>query len=452
MQIKFGEARLPRIHRRAVLGEAAALAAFASLFPSSAEPAGAGVRRLNAEANGGLADDRLDRMREILNRHVDTGTYPGLVAAVSRRGQRWVEAIGAAGFGEEPMRGDAIFRIASVTKPIVAAAAMTLVEDCTLRLDEPVDELLPELAERQVLRSLNSSLDDTVPANRSITLRDLLTFRLGYGIIFAPPGTYPIQQEMEESGVLPDVAAGGVMPTLPPDELMRRYGALPLLHQPGEQFLYNSGADILGVLISRAAGADLGDVLRERVLAPLGMEDTGFFVPTGKIDRLASAYWADPATGELTVFDVNAGGRFAQPPAFESGGGGMVSTAEDLLAFGEMMLGMGRRGDVRVLSRPSVELMTADQLTAEQKAASPFFPGSWETRGWGFGMSVVTRRDDIGRNVGTYGWDGGYGTSWYVDPREGLVGVLLTQRVWDGVGEIALGNDFWTSAYAAIDD
>ncbi len=346
------------------------------------------------------------------------------------------------------MERDTIFRIASVTKPIVAAAAMILVEECTLRLDEPVDQWLPELADRQVLRTIDSPLDDTVPANRPITLRDVLTFRLGIGAVMVFPPRYPIQQAMAEAGVAP----GPILPTHAPDELMERFGSLPLVHQPGEKWLYNSGSDILGVLISRVVGTSLEELLRERIFAPLGMNDTAFSVPASKLDRLASSYWTNFETGEFEVFDGIDDSRWARPPVFESGAGGLVSTVDDLLAFGEMMLDRGRYGDQRILSRPSVELMTTDHITPEQKAVSGFFPGFWDNRGWGFGVSVITRQDDLASVPGRYGWEGGYGTSWYVDPREELIGILMTQRLWDSSGVPVVLFDFWTSAYAAIDD
>jgi CubicO group peptidase (beta-lactamase class C family) len=448
-----------RLDRRGVLRHTAVgLAAPAVLAPAGAAALGSttdgqGMHARFQEQSGGLSADRLDRMREVMTRDVENGAAPGLVYAVSRRGDAHIEAIGAMAFdGTKPMERDAIFRIASVSKPIVAAAAMILVEECVLRLDDPVDELLPELADRQVLRTLESPLDDTVPANRPITLRDLLTFRLGYGIIFAPPGTYPIQEAIEESGAFADAARGGILPTLTPDELMAAYGRLPLLHQPGEQYLYNSGSDILGVLLARATDMSLGEFLQERLFAPLGMKDTGFSVPADKLDRLTTAYWLDFETGENVVFDGVEDSFVAALPPFESGGGGLVSTIDDLLAFGEMMLANGTYGDARILSRPSIEVMTTDQITPEQKAASPFFPGSWENRGWGFGVAIVTRRDNLSATPGRYGWDGGWGTSWYVDPTEKLIGILLTQRVWDGINDVALYSDFWTSAYQAIDD
>jgi len=173
---------------------------------------------------------------------------------------------------------------------------MVLVEECTLRLDEPVDRLLPELADRRVLRRLDGPLDDTAPATRPITVRDLLTFTMGFGIILVPSGAYPIQQALNELQV---VGFGPPNPSTPhdPDEWMRRLGTLPLMHQPGEQWMYNTGSYALGVLIARAADQPLETVLRERIFEPLGMKDTGFTVPAAKLDRLASCYLANPTTG-----------------------------------------------------------------------------------------------------------------------------------------------------------
>jgi CubicO group peptidase (beta-lactamase class C family) len=400
-------------------------------------------------SSGGFSGARLGRMRDVMAGHVERGVVPGIVTLVSRRGEVHVDAIGTKAFGgSDPMRRDTIFRIASVTKPIVAAAAMILVEECALRLDEPVDPWLPELADRRVLRAIDGPLDDTVSANRPITLRDLLTFRLGIGAVMVFPPRYPIQQAMAEAGVAP----GPTLPAHAPDELMKRFGSLPLVHQPGERWLYNSGSDILSVLISRVTGTSLGEFLRERIFAPLGMNDTSFSVPDSKLDRLATCYWTNSATGEFDVFDGVNDSRWASPPVFESGAGGLVSTVDDLLAFGQMMLKGGKHGNQRIVSRRSVELMTIDHITPEQKAVSGFFPGFWDDHGWGFGVSIVTRRDDLAATPGRYGWDGGYGTSWYVDPEEELVGILMTQRVWDASGAPVVLLDFWTSAYGAIDD
>ena len=398
--------------------------------------------------SGGFSKARLGRLREVMAGHVERGAVPGLVTLVSRRGDVHVEAIGTTAVGGgEPMRRETIFRIASLTKPIVAAAAMILVEECRLRLDDPVDPWLPELADRRVLRALDAPLDDTVPADRPISLRDLLTFRLGIGAVMEFPPRYPIQRAMEEAGVAP----GPFLPAHPPDELMRRFGGLPLVHQPGERWLYNSGSDILGVLIARVSGQTLEGFLRERIFEPLGMADTGFHVPAAKLDRLAGCYSANPETGELELYDGAEDGMWSRPPAFESGGGGLASTVDDYLAFCRMMLDKGKHGKGRILSRLSVELMTSDQVTPEQKAASPFFPGFWERHGWGFGMSVATRREDLATTPGRFGWDGGYGTSGYSDPEEDMVGILMTQRL-AGPDSPRIDLDFWTSAYAAIDD
>jgi CubicO group peptidase (beta-lactamase class C family) len=233
---------------------------------------------------------------------------------------------------------------------------------------------------------------------------------------------------------------------------MRRLGSLPLAHQPGERWLYHMSGEILGVLIARVAGKSLGAFLHERIFEPLGMTDTGFQVPEAKLDRLPTCYGSDMVTGKLVVLEAAGSGYAARPPAFESGAGGLVSTADDLLAFGRMMLGNGADGGERILSRPSIELMTMDHLTPEQKAASPFFEHFWETRGWGFGLGIVTARNDLADVPGRFGWDGAFGTSWYVDPKEELVGVLMTQRRPDRLALPPVVLDFWTSAYQLIDD
>jgi CubicO group peptidase (beta-lactamase class C family) len=395
---------------------------------------------------GGLSRARLERMHEVLARHVADGAVPGLVALVSRRGEIHADVIGRIAAGAAPMQRDTIFRITSMTKPVTAVAAMILVEECRLRLDEPVDRWLPELADRKVLRTIESDIDDTVPAKRAITLRDLLTFRLGLGMIPVFPSRYPIQTAMADAGFAP----GPVFPSFPPDELMRRYGTLPLAYQPGERWLYNTGTEILGVLIARVAGMSLTNFMQERIFAPLGMTDTAFYVPQFKHERFATSYARDHATGALKVFDDPATGRFASPPMFENGSAGLVSTADDFNAFAQMLLNGGRLGTERILSRPSVELMTSDQLAPDQKQGSELFLGA--SRGWGFGTSVFTGRDDLCHAPGRYGWDGGYGTSWYSDPHNAMTGILLTQRMMDSPQPLPVFTDFWTSAYQAIDD
>ncbi len=396
---------------------------------------------------GGLSTARLGRMHGVMAGHVERGDVPGIVTLVSRRGEVHVDAIGMKAVGgSDPMRRDTIFRIASMTKPITAAAAMTLVEECKLRLDEPVDRWLPELADRKVLKRLDGPLDDTVPANRPITLRDLLTFRLGIGAVMAPPGRYAIQKAMEEVGLAP----GPNPPSHAPDEWMKRLGRLPLMHQPGEKWMYHTGSDVLGVLIARTSGQGLERFFRERIFGPLGMKDTGFHVPPEKLDRLPPSYMRNPETGALMLHDDPGDSRWGRPPAFPAGGGGLVSTVDDYLAFCQMMLSNGRHGRERILSRPSVELMTTDHLTQEQKAEARVFFG--DNRGWGFGVAVNTRREDLASTPGRFGWDGGVGTSGYSDPKEGMVGILMTQRLMDSPDPPGVFLDFWTSAYQTIDD
>ncbi|MGN1289345.1 MAG: serine hydrolase domain-containing protein, partial [Bradyrhizobium sp.] len=260
-----------------------------------------------ASEGSGLSQARLGRMREVLARHIDDGDVPGLVALVSRRGEIHADVLGRMAVGGPPMQRDTIFRISSMTKPVTAVAAMILVEECRLRLDDPLDRWLPELADRRVLRTIESEIDDTVPARRAITLRDLLTFRLGLGMIPMHPARYPIQMAIADAGFAP----GPVFPSFPPDELLRRYGTLPLAYQPGERWLYNSGSLILGVLIARVAGTSFAGFLEERIFGPLGMKDTAFHVPQHKLTRFATCYASDHATGTLKVFDEPATGKYA---------------------------------------------------------------------------------------------------------------------------------------------
>lgn len=401
-------------------------------------------------SSGGLSAERLHRMRQTLTAHVERGLAPGIVTVVGRGDEVHTDAIGTAAVdGSTPMRRDTIFRISSMTKPVTAVAAMILVEECKLRLDDPVDDLLPELADRRVLRRPDGPVDDTVPAKRPITVRDLLTFRLGLGLLMtAEP--YPIHHAIDELDIV------GFGPPNPaavhsPDEWLRRLGTLPLVHQPGEGWMYNVGSYVLGVLIARAAGQPFETFLDERVFGPLGMTDTGFSVPASRLDRFATSYLPNPDSGALESYDGAEDSQWARPPAFADGGGGLVSTADDFYAFARMLSNLGRVGDERILSRPSVELMTMNHLTADQRSAIDLNADFWVHHGWGFGVAVGLSRDHLATNPGRYGWDGGLGTSWYNDPSEDLTAVLLTQRMGFPT-ESTIYRDFWTSVYQAIDD
>jgi CubicO group peptidase (beta-lactamase class C family) len=394
--------------------------------------------------------NRLKHMHRVMAGFVERGDVPGLITFVEHRGEAHGDVIGTMAVESgQPMRRDTLFRITSMTKPVTAVAGLILIEECKLRLDDPIDEFLPELANRRVLKSIDAPLGETVPANRPITVRDVMTFRMGLGMIFGPPGSYPIQRAISEFNLVSfgpparDVNYGS-------DEFMRRLGALPLMFQPGEVWLYNTSAYVLGVLIERTSGQSLEGFFRERIFEPLDMKDTSFTVQRSKLDRLPAAYSVDDATGKLVLDEDVENEKWAEVPKFLDGAAGLVSTIDDYVAFARMLLKKGRVGKTRILSRPSVELMTSDQLTGEQKARSTQMPVQWETAGWGFGVLVTTKRDDISATPGRYGWAGGYGTSWANDPKEELIGILMTQRSeFPPVSRVH--RDFWTSVYQTID-
>ncbi|MFI6904850.1 serine hydrolase domain-containing protein [Nonomuraea sp. NPDC050394] len=405
--------------------------------------------------DGGFTEAGLRRLREVLARHVESGKIPGLVALVSRGEETHVETIGTMRHdGGAPMRRDTIFRMASTSKPVTMAAAMILLDECRLRLDEPVDPWLPELAGRQVLRRPDGPLDETVPARRPITVRDLLTSTFGLGMDFELLNS-PIRAATFER--LDYSVASGPAPD--PDEWMRRLGELPLSYQPGERWQYDLSNEVTGVLVARVTGKPLETFLRERVLDPLGMKDTGFHVPADKIDRLPPLYGPDPATGEFHVWDEAAGGRISRPPAFQGGGGGLVSTVDDYHAYFRMLLNHGTHGGERILSRPAVQLMTTNRLAPGQQAArdamyatiAHLSSGQGLHGGWGYGMAVRTHRGGHAP-VGQFGWDGGSGTTAYADPEHQVTGVLLTQVGMSTPDSARAIHDFWATLYQAIDD
>ena len=392
----------------------------------------------------GISKAAQDRLRGVMAGYVERGDLPGLVMLVSRNGEVHVDAIGRLAFDGPSMKRDSIFRITSMTKPVTAAAAMILVEEGKIALDDPVERWLPELANRKVLLTIDALVHQAVPARRPITLLDLLTFRCGYGMIPVFPERFPIQRAYAEAGLAP----GPVFPSFPSDELIKRYGSLPLVFQPGESWLYNGGSEILSVLIPRVANQTLGEFLRERIFAPLGMKDTGFYVPADQHYRFTTTYIQDNAAKQLKVFDPPVTGRFSNSPVFENGAAGLVSTADDFNAFAQMMLNGGSLGSARVLSRESVTLMTTNHIVADQKRESQLFLGN--ARGWGFGLSVFTGLADAQGSPGRFGWDGGYGTSWYSDPHAQLTGILLTQRMMDSPEPPRAFTDFWTAVNEAV--
>jgi CubicO group peptidase (beta-lactamase class C family) len=382
----------------------------------------------------------MSKLRDILEANVGTGPVPGAVGLVARDGRVEVQAVGGADVqGSAPMARDSIFRIASITKPITAAAVLMLVEDGRIALDDPVRRWLPELASPVVVRTAAAPVDDVVAAARPITVADLLTFRAGYGFPsdFSLPAVGPLFSELKQGPPQPQLVP-------PPDEWMTALSRIPLLHQPGEAWLYNTCSDIQGVLIARVSGRPLPDFLAERLFGPLGMSDTGFEVPAGKLGRFTSYYRASPAGGPELADAPN--GQWSSPPAFPSGAGGLVSTAGDWHRFAQMLLSGGTGGGRRLLSPESVRQMTTDHLTASQREASRLF---LEGQGWGFGGSVDVAAIDPWNVPGRYGWVGGTGTAAHITASTGAVTILLSQLELAGPAPPALMRDFWRYAATA---
>ncbi|MET9264240.1 serine hydrolase domain-containing protein [Amycolatopsis sp. NPDC004079] len=370
---------------------------------------------------------------EALRRHVKSGFVPGAVALIAHGDDVQVTALGSLDAeGTAPMARDSIFRLASITKPITAAAVLLLIEDGRFDLDTPIAEWLPELADPMVVRTPRSPVDDVVPAEKPITVRDLLTFRAGYGF----PSDFSLPQVQELFTVQTDGREVRLRPG--PDEWLARLARIPLLHQPGEAWLYDTCADLQGILIARASGQSLPDFLAERVFEPLGMADTAFEVPAAKRHRFAS-YYREGENG-LELAD-RPDGQWREVPPFPAGSGGLAGTADDWHRFARMLLSDGDG----LLSKESVRQMTTNHLTAEQIAANPVF---LEGQGWGFGGAVDVEPAQPWQVAGRYGWVGGTGTSAYLTPSRSSVAILLTQRAVDGPGGIPHMLDFWREAAA----
>jgi CubicO group peptidase (beta-lactamase class C family) len=376
-------------------------------------------------------------LRSVLDTHVSSGSLPGAVGLVASGDSVEFAATGAACIGGAPMARNSIFRFASVTKLVTAAAVMLLVDDGTIGLDDPVDQWLPELAVPMVVRTPTSDTDDVVPAVRKITVFDLLTSCAGYG--FASDFELPAVQRL--FSVQKDGRNPQSFPA--PDVWMADLAQLPLLCQPGEAWLYDTCSTIQGVLVTRAAGQPLPDFMAERIFAPLGMTDAGFVVPAGKLNRLTS-YYRTSENGALELAD-GPDGQWSTPPAFPLGNGGLAGTADDLLAFARMLLADGATPDGRqVLSKEAVHRMTTDQTTPAQRELAQLF---LDGQGWGFGGSVDIATINPWNTPGRYGWVGGTGTSLHIVPSKGTVAILLTQVAAEGPTASRYLNDFW--AYAA---
>jgi CubicO group peptidase (beta-lactamase class C family) len=379
--------------------------------------------------------DSQDRFLASLMRHTSSKVVSGLLALVSKDGTHRVITAAAPGDAGETITPSSIVRISSLTKPVAAAATMALVERGLLDLDDPVERFIPELAARRVLRRLGAPLDDTEPARRAITVRDLLTCTMGFGFPMTK-GPHPV---VDEAARL-QLGLGPPKPATPhlPDEWIRRFVSLPLMAHPGDAWMYDASFAVLGVLISRAADTTLSAALRKHVLDPLRMEDTDFHVPPGKVARLVRCWLAGEDGQISTAFDDPTDSQWTQPPQFANAAGGLVSTADDYVKFAQMLLAGGVYRGKRILDRRSIELMTTNYISERQRG-----PGSamfLEARGWGFGVSVALPPDDDWSRPGRYGWEGGLGTSWFNDPHAGVAAILMTQRFPPA---FELFTDFW---------
>jgi CubicO group peptidase (beta-lactamase class C family) len=403
----------------------------------------------------GFDQDRLKRLTASLWGYIERGHVAGVATRVFRNGEMghsvtlgWQDKE-----KEIPLQPDSLFRIMSMTKPVIAIAAMILVEEGRLRLDDPVDNWLPELANRQVLRDPAGALDGPAyPSPRPITLRDLLTFRPGIGFL---NGDIPYDTATMDLIPAPlsyariTIGSPNKAVDLTPDEWLVEIGKLPLAYQPGERWLYNVASDITGVLVARAAGLDLAGFLQQRLFGPLGMSDTGFVVPPDKLNRLCVGYGTSSLTNQTVVIDHPGNSIHARPPIFPSGAAGLVSTADDYLKFGRMLLGRGKLGNERILSRKTVDLITANHLTEQQQYQAFVESGKWGERGFGFGVSVILKQNQVGPGPGAFTWGGAYGTNWLADPQEDMVIVMMIQQMG---GQFKLGEDFTTLVYQAIAD
>jgi len=395
----------------------------------------------------GFSPERLARLSERMQEFERDERISGVVTLVFRDGVIvHNDVLGYQDVEKQtPMRRDTLFRLASMTKPITSVAVLMLVEEGKLGLNDPVERWLPELAKPKVLNDPAGPLSRTTPSPRPITVNDLLTHRSGLAYTFTSSG--PLSKALSDAGLL------GSSSTISPDEWMKRLGKLPLAYAPGTRWNYGLSTDVLGVLVERASGMPFAEFLRMRLFEPLGMKDTAFWVPADKMDRLATLYALDPKTGAVTATDAPPQSHLASPPAFASGGGGLVSTADDYVRFARMLLDGGELEGVRILSPRMVERMATNQLSPEQRKIPFLGLDFWAGQGFGLGVSVVedpTRA--IGSELvskGTNGWGGAHGTWYFVDPEEDLVAVMMIQLT--GGGQIVpMIPAFETAIYQAI--
>jgi CubicO group peptidase (beta-lactamase class C family) len=410
------------------------------------------------QALGGFSSEGLAKIPPALQAVVDAGDLSGFVTLLWRKGE--IAQVNAVGLRDieagKPMTRDTLFRIASMTKPVTSIAALMLMEEGKLKLDDPITKWVPELANMKVLKAADGPLDAVSDSPRDITVEDLMTHRSGLAYGFTSVG--PIAQAHEA------VLGPPLGPPHTPDSWLAALGTLPLSYPPGERFHYSHATEVLGFIVARIDGKSLGQSLRERILAPLGMTDTDFWVPPEKRDRMAKLYRAR-AEGGLEDRSLP---HTDEPPAFEAGGGGLVSTADDYLKFARMMLNGGELDGVRIVKPQTIALMGENRLTPAQRQI-PFmgFP-FWAAQGFGLGVSVIMDPQIAAMmggtpSAGSFGWPGAFGTWWQADPGKDMILIYLIQNSMDlspeAASQLATGQrmggrmalpTFQTLAHAAV--
>jgi CubicO group peptidase (beta-lactamase class C family) len=416
---------------------AAALAVLAFAGAARADP----NLPLSTPEEVGMSSERLEKLSARMQSYVDAKKLAGIVTLVARRGQIvHLEAFGTQSLeAPAPMKGDSLFRIYSMTKPITSVAALMLYEDGKLRLADPVSKFVPQLRGLRVLKRPDGPLTQTEASKREPTIRDLLTHTAGFVYDFTVTG--PLAAAYRDNEIL------GSLATLTPQVWISRLAKLPLAHQPGTRWHYGVNDDVLGHVIAVVSGMPFDAFLRTRLFEPLRMRDTFFSVPSEKRARFTGIYSPGPK-GALVPSERSLGTRYLEPPAFPSGGGGLVSTAGDYWRFDQMLLDAGAFGPVRILSPKAVELMTTNALSAEERKGFTWMPGN----GFGLGVSVV---DDLGAtaalgSAGAFGWGGAAGTIQWVDPQEELIAILMIQITPPDAYPIR--DEFRALVYQAIEE
>src|SRR6267142_176250 len=377
----------------------------------------------------GMSSQRLAKVGAALKKEVADGSFRGAVVMVARKGKLvYHEAVGMQ-TASTPMSEDTVFRIYSMTKPLVSVAAMMLVEDGRIQLTDPVSKFLPAMKNPQVSVAKTDAefakvMYTLVPTDREMTVQDLLrhTAGLAYGELTQ---NTPVKEALGKAGIYKTTIDFDSR-DLPPAEQVERMSKVPLAHQPGTVWDYSLASDLLGRVVEAASGERLADFLERRLFKPLRSNDTGFWVPKEKLGRLAEPLLADAATGKASnLMDVSA------VPANDSGGAGGVSTAADYLRFSQMLLNGGQLDGARVLSRSSVALMASDHLGT--RIAAPFTPGELllGTPGYTFGLGFAVRQGAgiaaLPGSAGEFMWGGYAGTYFWVDPKEEIVAVYMVQ-------------------------